>query len=147
MSVIRAVADEVAVLEGGRLIEQGPVIDVLTRPQAPGSQRLVAAVQPPLPHALRAALSGHPAADRDPVLRIDVVGEQARGPLLARLSVALGAEVTLLHGGLDHVQDQPFGRIWVSLRGPGHNLGERVAAFLRDGATQMEVIGHVPRPA
>ena len=37
-------ADEVAVLEGGRLIEQGPVAEVLTRPQAPGTQRLVAAV-------------------------------------------------------------------------------------------------------
>ncbi len=147
MSVIRAVADEVAVLEGGRLIEQGPVAEVLTRPQSPGAQRLVAAVQPPLPPALRAALSAHPAADRDPVLRVDVVGEAARGPVLARLAAAVGAEVTLLHGGMDHVQDQPFGRVWVSLHGPGLDLGERAAAFLRDGVSQVEIVGHVLRAA
>ena len=147
MSVIRAVADEVAVLEGGRLIEQGPVAEVLTRPQAPGTRRLVAAVQPLLPPALRTALSAQPAADRDPVLRIDVVGPEARGPVLARLAAAVGAEVALLHGGVDHIQDQPFGRIWVSLHGPGLDLGERAAAFLRDGVSQVEVIGHVPRAA
>lgn len=148
MSVIRAVADEVAVLEGGRLIEQGLVAEVLTRPRAPGTQRLVAAaVQTPLPPSLRAALSVQPAADRDPVLRIDVVGPQARGPVLARLGAAVGAEITLLHGGMDHVQDQPFGRIWVSLHGPGLDLGERAIAFLRDGVSQVEVIGHVPRAA
>ena len=147
MSVIRAVADNVAVLEGGRLIEQGPVVEVLTRPQAPGTQRLVAAVQAPLPRVLQTALSAQPALDRDPVLRIDVIGSQARGPVLARLAAAVGAEVTLLHGGMDHVQDLPFGRIWVSLSGPGLDLGERAAAFLRDGVSQAEVIGHVPRAA
>ncbi len=145
IGVIRAVADEVAVLEGGRLIEQGPVAEVLTRPQAPGTQRLVAAVQPPFPEVLRAALSPHLAPDRDPVLRIDVAGEAARGPVLARLAAAVGAEVTLLHGGMDWVQDQPFGRVWISLRGPGLDLGERAAAFLRGGVSQVEVVGHVPR--
>ncbi len=147
MSVIRAVADDVAVLEGGRLIEQGPVGDVLTRPQSKGAQRIVAAVQPVLPRALRAALSAHPSAGRDPVLQIDVLGEQARAPLLSDLAAATGAEARLLHGGIDHVQDQPFGRLYVALRGSGENLGDRAASFLRDRVVGVEVIGHVPRAA
>ena len=147
MSVIRAVADEVAVLEGGRLIEQGPVGGVLTQPRSKGAQRLVATAQPVLPRVLRAALSAHPSASRDPVLQIDVLGEQARAPLLSDLATAMGTEARLLHGGIDHVQDQPFGRLYVALRGSGEDLGDRAAAYLRGRVTGVEVIGHVSSAA
>ncbi len=146
MSVIRAVADEVAVMEGGQVIEQGTVADVLTRPQAKGTQRLVAAVQPALPRVLQMALSALPAVDHDPVLRIDLQGDQARTPILVRLAAAVEAEPTLLHGGIDHVQDQPIGRIYISLRGQGADLGERALAFLQGAVTKVEVIGYVRRP-
>jgi D-methionine transport system ATP-binding protein len=149
MSVVRAVADEVAVLEAGRLIEQGLVGDVLTRPQSSGTQRFVAAVRPELPGFLRTTLSATPDAAHDPVLQIDVLGDQARFPLLARLAAAVGAEPTVLHGGIDHVQDQPFGRIYVSLRGQGGgspaDLAEHALAFLKDGVSAVEVIGYVRR--
>ena len=145
MSVIRAVADEVAVLEGGRLIEQGLVGDVLTRPQSRGAQRIVAASQPVLPRVLRAALSAQSSAGCDPVLQIDLLGEQVRAPLLSDLATATGAEARLLHGGIDHVQDQPFGRLYVALCGSGEDLGDRAATFLRDRVVGVKVIGHVPR--
>jgi D-methionine transport system ATP-binding protein len=145
MSVVRAVADKVAVLEAGRLIEEGLVGDVLTRPQSSGAQRFVAAVRPSLPRFLRAALYTEPGGD--PVLQIDVLGDQARAPILARLAAAIGADPTLLHGGIDHVQDQPFGRIYISLRnrddGPAHDLAERALAFLHGGVSAAEVIGYV----
>ncbi len=155
MSVVRAVADEVAVMEGGRLIEQGLVGDVLTRPRSKGTQRFVAAVRPDLPRFLRVALSAEPSDAHDPVLQIDVLGEQARAPILARLAAATGAEPTLLHGGIDHVQDQPFGRIYVSLRSqdetrsgdPTHDLADRALAFLTGGVTAAEVVGYVRRTA
>lgn len=128
MSVARAVADEVAVMEAGRLIEHSPVGDVLVRPRSAGLQRLVAALRRALPRGLRAALSAAPAPGHDPVLQIDVLGKEACGPLLARLSAALGAEPTLLHGGIDHVQDQPFGRLYVSLRGQDGDTGPTIWA-------------------
>jgi D-methionine transport system ATP-binding protein len=149
MSVVRAVADEVAVMESGRLIEQGLVGEELTRPQAKGTQRFVAAVRPTLPRFLRTALAATPGEAHDPVLQIDVLGDEARVPLLARLAAALGAEPTLLHGGIDHVQDQPFGRVYVSLRcrngGPAGELADRAVAFLDGSVSAVEVIGYVGR--
>ncbi|MGI4950615.1 MAG: methionine ABC transporter ATP-binding protein [Janthinobacterium lividum] len=148
MGVVRAVADEVAIMEGGRLIEQGPVGEVFTQPRSEGGRRLVAAVRPGLPGFLRARLSARAAASHDPVLQIDILGEQARGPVLARLAAALGAEPTLLHGGIDHVGEQPFGRIYISLRGADDgaaaDLAGRALAFL-DGVGDAEVIGYVRR--
>jgi D-methionine transport system ATP-binding protein len=149
MSVVRAVADEVAIMESGRLIEQGPVGEILTRPQSKGTQRFVAALRPSLPRFLRTALSDLPTDANDPVLQIDVLGENARTPILSRLSVATGAEPTLLHGGIEHVQNQPFGRIYVSLRGhdghPPDELADRALAFLNGRVSAAEVIGYVRR--
>ncbi|MBZ6077914.1 ABC transporter ATP-binding protein [Microvirga puerhi] len=53
--VVAEIADRVAVLQQGRLVEQGPVQDVLTRPQHPYTKRLLAAVPsliPPPPKPL-----------------------------------------------------------------------------------------------
>ncbi|MDK2785039.1 MAG: D-methionine transport system ATP-binding protein [Bacillota bacterium] len=42
LAVIRAVCDRVAVLEGGRLVEVGPVAEVFSRPRALATRRLIA---------------------------------------------------------------------------------------------------------
>jgi peptide/nickel transport system ATP-binding protein len=44
LSVIDLVCDEVVVLQGGRVVEQGPPEQLFTRPQHPYTQRLLAAV-------------------------------------------------------------------------------------------------------
>ena len=147
MSVIRAVADQVAVLEAGRLVEQGSVADVLTQPQAESTRRLVAALQPHLPRAVRERLSPVPAAGHDPVLRVALHGDQAHYPLLSRLAAALDAEPLLLHGGIDHIADTPTGVLFVSLHGPDADLAERAVAFLEDRVSLVEIAGYVRRPA
>lgn len=44
LSLVRQIADQVSVLEHGRLVETGPVSDVFTSPSAPYTQRLLDAV-------------------------------------------------------------------------------------------------------
>ena len=54
--VVAEIADRVVVMEKGRVVEQGPAIDILTRPQHPYTRMLIAAVPSLKP------------ADRKPVL-------------------------------------------------------------------------------
>ena len=44
MGVVAEMADRVAVMQGGRVIEIGPAVDVFERPQAPHTRELIAAV-------------------------------------------------------------------------------------------------------
>ncbi|RDJ27787.1 ABC transporter ATP-binding protein [Bosea caraganae] len=59
--VVSDIADRVAVMEKGRVVEEGPVADVLERPQHPYTQRLLAAV-PNLIPPVRPSVEGEPIA-------------------------------------------------------------------------------------
>src|SRR3546814_2931870 len=62
MSVIRDLCDRVVVLESGRVVEEGAVIDVFVRPRSPVTRSLLQEVLPQLPDDLAARLS--PVPDR-----------------------------------------------------------------------------------
>ena len=62
MQVIKEIADRVAVIERGRIIEEGPVYDVFARPRTPTARSFVASVTgSAVPDDLAEALSPHPA--------------------------------------------------------------------------------------
>ena len=60
--VVAEIADRVAVMQAGRIVEQGPAEEVLNRPQHPYTRSLIAAV-PPLAPAERPRPQGAGAAD------------------------------------------------------------------------------------
>jgi len=53
LAVVRGIADRVAVLDGGRIVEQGPVADVFANPQHATTRALLAAALEPDPGAHR----------------------------------------------------------------------------------------------
>ena len=60
IGVAATVADDVVVLYAGRVVERGPVVDVLTAPSHPYTRGLVAANRPPAPGERWAAIGGEP---------------------------------------------------------------------------------------
>ncbi len=79
--VVAEIADRVAVMQAGRLVEEGPAEAVLDRPQAPYTRALIGAVPPLLPRAPR------PGTEAAPILTIAGVSKTYRkgGGLLAGL--------------------------------------------------------------
>ncbi|KTS37034.1 microcin ABC transporter ATP-binding protein [Methylobacterium indicum] len=70
--VVAEIADRVAVMQAGRLVEEGPADAVLNRPQAPYTRALIGAVPPLLPRAPR------PGTDAAPILTIEGVSKTYR---------------------------------------------------------------------
>lgn len=117
MAVVKEIADRVAVMERGSIIEQGATFDVFTRPQHATTRSFVAdLIGFDLPPALERRL----AANRDHnarLWRLLFTGPHADDPIIAELSRNLGLDLNILHGRIDEIQGRPFGVMVVQARG------------------------------
>ncbi|MGT2466817.1 methionine ABC transporter ATP-binding protein [Mesorhizobium atlanticum] len=144
MEVIRSIADRVAVIDAGRIVEQGAVWQVFANPKSEVTRSLLGGIRPQLPPEIAGRLGADEGAET--IVRIDVAGEAARRPLLSELSAGMPGPFRLVHGGIDHVQQQPVGTLFVAF--PGANAAHLAAviAFLKDRGARVEVLGHVAGP-
>ncbi|RUV02457.1 methionine ABC transporter ATP-binding protein, partial [Mesorhizobium sp. M6A.T.Cr.TU.017.01.1.1] len=59
---------------------------------------------------------------------------------------AVPGPLRLVHGGIDHVQRQPVGTLFLAVPGNDVNHLTRVIAFLKAREARVEVLGHVANP-
>ena len=146
MQVIKQVADRVAVIDGGRIVEQGPVLEVFTRPRHATTRSLIEEIVPQqLPETvlarIRALMTARPAADSQ-LLRLAFAGDDADRPLLSDVIRDHGIELSIVHGQVDEVQGQPFASLAVFARGAREKL-DAATAQLRGAGVMVEEVAHV----
>lgn len=111
--VIRRACDDVAVLDGGRVVERGTLLELATDLDSWTASAVLPAVHPDLSPAARNALT----ARFDRVADVVLVGFATVGALLPEAANRFGAEVSVLGGGLTRLGDTPVARFQVGLRG------------------------------
>ena len=144
MQVIKQVADRVAVIEAGRIVEQGRVLDVFTHPQQAITKSLIDEI---LPQELPASvldhvrkLAGQLGAGRTgQLLRLSYAGDSAYQPILSQLIRQFGVDMSILHGQVDEIQDETFGSLAVYASGDADSVRGAVA-HLRAGGVEVEEV-------
>ncbi len=144
MQVIKQVADRVAVIEAGRIVEQGRVLDVFTRPQQAITKSLIDEI---LPQELPASvldhvrkLAGQLGAGRTgQLLRLSYAGDSAYQPILSQLIRQFGVDMSILDGQVDEIQDETFGSLAVYASGEAESVRGAVA-HLRAGGVEVEEV-------
>jgi len=126
------------------IVEQGQVWSVFADPQSDITRSLLGAIRPQLPAELAARLL--PASGAETILRVDVAGEAASGPLLSDLSTSVPGAFRLVHGGIDHIQQQPVGTLFLSVPGSDASHLAEIITFLKARQARVEVLGHVANP-
>ena len=149
MQVIKQVADRVAVIDAGRIVESGPVIDVFTRPQHPTTRSLIAEIVPQdLPESVLARVRtlmsaehfGHADhAVEGQLLRLAFAGDDSDRPLLSDVIRRFGIDLSIVHGQVDEIQGAPFGTLAVFARGAREQLNAAVA-HLRGAGVHVDQI-------
>jgi D-methionine transport system ATP-binding protein len=118
MAVVKALCDRVAVLEAGRVIEQGRVFDVFTAPQAATTRRFVAEViGTAVPSATVAALPAPGPGEDRRLLRILFTGTAATRAVVSEASRRFAIDINIVSGRIDAIGDAPFGIMAVAAYG------------------------------
>ncbi|MFS2036535.1 methionine ABC transporter ATP-binding protein [Polaromonas sp. CT11-55] len=144
MQVIKQVADRVAVIDAGRIVESGPVIDVFTRPQHETTRSLIAEIVPQdLPDSVLARIRSLMSAGRPEegqLLRLAFAGDESDRPLLSDVIRRFGIDLSIVHGQVDEIQGKPFGSLAVFARGAREQLSAAVA-HLRGAGVHVDEVG------
>ena len=146
MQVIKEIADRVAVIEGGRIVEQGGVLEVFTRPQQAITRSLIDEIVPQelpasvLDHVrhLHSQLTGTRSGQ---LLRLSYAGDNAYQPILSQLIRDFDLDLSILHGQIDEIQGQTFGSLAVFASGDAAKVGGAVAQLRANGVFVEEVQG------
>jgi D-methionine transport system ATP-binding protein len=143
MEVVKTIADHVAVIDGGRIVEQGSTFDVFTGHTHETTRALLGGLAGMrLPEFLTSRMSEQPEPGSRTILRVIFKGENATEPMLARLGSDLGIEVNILAGAVDEIAGRPFGMLVVSLRADEVKITE-ARQFLANHGLSSEVVGYV----
>ncbi|MHB2209334.1 methionine ABC transporter ATP-binding protein [Methylobacterium sp. CM6257] len=143
MSLVRAIAEHVTVIDRGAVVESGPVFDVFTRPQTDITRSLLATeIGLAVPPGLAARIDVEPRPGRAPVLRIAFRGPGGDGGILARFARETGIEATILAGAVDEIGDLPFGALAVALS-PTPDVVARAQAYLAHAGIAAHLLGYL----
>lgn len=123
MGVIQEICDLVAVIEGGKVVEHGPVWQVFSSPQHPTTLSLLESFRRSSIPEITRALSGvsvdpsQGAGQSRLVLRFDGTRPVDVSALVERLQDETGSPVRILASSITPVQGHPQGYVVVSLDG------------------------------
>lgn len=130
MDVIRRVCDRVAVMDAGRIVEQGPVAEVFLHPRHPTTGRFVREAE----HVDELDRQDDFAHVPGRILRLTFTGEATYAPLLGQVARETGVDYSILAGRIDRIRDQPYGQLTLALTG-----GDQEAAFARFAAADVHL--------
>ena len=143
MSVVRQLAKEVAVIDGGHVVERGHVADIFTHPRHPVTQAsLSEAIGDSVPVSLQSRLSSQPVPGGQAVLRVQVRGTEAGDKVVGRLSRELSHDVALLSARIDEIGGQHVGSLILGIPG-GEAAARQAQAYLSQHEIPVEHLGYV----
>lgn len=104
MEVVKRICDQVAVIDKGRLVEQGTVSEIFSNPKTKLAQEFISSTfHISLPEEYLENLSHSPKHARSyPIIKFEFTGRSVDAPLLSQASKKFGVELSILTSQIDY---------------------------------------------
>lgn len=136
MEVIKKICNRVAVIEAGRIVEEGLVSQVFADPQHPTTKHFIQGTV----HDIPEEFFKPPSVNRK-LLRLRFKGTAASEPLIAQIVKKYHVDANILLGWIDHLQTTTVGTLIIELTGPAEGIAEALQ-YLAEKSVHVEVIQH-----
>jgi D-methionine transport system ATP-binding protein len=134
MQAVKEVANKVAVMQDGEIIERGSLLDIFAQPKEQLTKEFIetaTAIDKAIVTISTQRAVTELAAD-EIFVRLSYVGDNnANDPLITRLFRDFGVSANILYGNVEVLQDTPVGSLLVVLKGDAQSLTNAVD-FLND---------------
>jgi D-methionine transport system ATP-binding protein len=141
MAVIREICDRVAVIEAGKIIEEGTVFNVFSAPKTETAKNFVSSVMnDQIPDSIKKIIQKHDGMQK--VFRINFVGGSAGQPLLSDLAKQFDVHINVLFGNITELQGTPFGNLIVEFQGSDKEIIRALTYINQKKISIKEVATH-----
>lgn len=131
MNVIKDICDRVAVMENGKIVEQGSVIDVFTEPQTEITESFVRTVlNSDIPKSIKRLIEQQSDSTNSGFYRVIFKGHSTGSPLLSETAKKFAVDINVVHGMITELQNTPFGNLVVNLAGNQDEI-ERATQYMK----------------
>lgn len=133
MEVIKQICNKVAVMEDGKVIEDGPVTTIFTHPVHPTTKSFVHQVTHEIPENLLYS-------DNNSLLvKLSYKRKTIDEPLISNMVKNYSVDANILLGGIDHLQSMVVGNLVLELIGDENNR-RKALDYLTTQGVEYEVI-------
>ncbi|GAB3057679.1 methionine ABC transporter ATP-binding protein [Virgibacillus ainsalahensis] len=139
MHVIRKICKQVAVMENGKIIEQGDVLDLFSHPEQPVTKKFVEQVmggndeEDSVTHLVNTYEDGK-------IIRLHFIGETTNQALISQLAKKFAIDINILQGKITQTQAGAYGTLFVQVKGEPEEVEKAVSFVHEKTSVEMEVI-------
>ncbi|MET0785607.1 MAG: methionine ABC transporter ATP-binding protein [Paenisporosarcina sp.] len=140
MHVIRKICHRVAVMEEGKIVEQGNVLQIFQDPKQAITKRFVSQVtgtesaNQTITHLIEQYPTGK-------LVKLVFVGDRTEQPILSRLIKQYQVEVNFVQGNIAQTQNGAYGTLYLQIDGNAIAIDEAIK-YLHEQEVQTEVISN-----
>ena len=144
MSVIKGVCDRVAVIDAGRIVEEGPVRDLFLAPRTAIARAFAGEPsRDDLEALLSAPLVDAPATGTNAVWRLGF-SESARESVVTALVRRFPIELNIVSGAIERVGGEPLGALVIEVAAEPR-VREEAERWLTSAGVRVDGLGYVER--
>ncbi len=138
MHVIRKICNRVAVMEAGKVVELGDVLEVFKHPKQAVTKRFIEQVteSDETEELIRLLLENY---SEGKLVKLLFMSENATRPVISEVAKQHDVSLNVLHGSLTQTQNGAYGTLYVQIEGSDIEI-ENTIQHLRDLKIETEVI-------
>lgn len=141
MEVIKTICDKVAVIDHGKLAEQGNVEQIFTNPQQEITKGFIqSSLNIELPLVYQNSLSKIDNGNSNPLVKFMLTGNNNQSFVISNLFERFQVKAKVISAQLEYVGNLSFGVLLVELQ--GKNINESLA-YLENEYSNTEILGYV----
>jgi D-methionine transport system ATP-binding protein len=133
MDVVKEICNRMAIMQDGRVIEEGPVYDIFANPQEELTKEFIeSVVSYDLPAAIFKKCEGT-------IIKVTFKGEIAGEGIISDTLQLYNVKGNFLHGSIDYIQEAPLGIFLMELKGTSEEISKAIQ-FIENRSALVEVL-------
>lgn len=137
MEVVQKICNRIAVIDDGRVVEQGSVVEIFESPKHPTTKRFVQTINGTSAHEIKQQLKHlYPYGQ---LLRVSFA-ENSDQPIIARAIKASELSVSIVNANINHTSKGPLGVTYLHVSDGNDAAYQKFVNDLQQGKAKVEVL-------